>query len=216
MSDQDFTPVTVKPCVKCGAAERYKSGDCKVCARAMAKDNHGRNKERSNAQSTAWYEAHKEIAHARSAAWQKANPEWVKAYRQSDADKAARQTDACRAKIDMWQKANRARVRATSAAWSKANVEIMRIHGQNARAKEMGVDGVLSRGLIAKLFRLQQGACPCCREPLGVDFHSDHIVALSRGGLNVDSNIQLLRAVCNSKKHTKDPLDFMQSRGFLL
>ena len=36
------------------------------------------------------------------------------------------------------------------------------------------------------------------------------------GGLNADSNMQLLRAECNLQKSAKHPVDFMQSRGFLL
>jgi len=207
MSDQDFTPVTAKPCVKCGAAERYKSGDCKVCARAMAKDNHGRNKERSNAQSAAWYEANKTIAHARSAAWKKANPEWMKAYQQSDERRAAGAA---------YYKANLEKCRAASDAWHAANPLAARIHQNNSRARDLGREGRLSTGLASKLFALQQGMCPCCRQPLGNDFQMDHIVALHNDGPNTDDNIQLLRASCNANKKTKDPLDFMQSRGFLL
>lgn len=33
---------------------------------------------------------------------------------------------------------------------------------------------------------------------------------------NTDDNIQLLRKLCNHKKGTKHPVDFMQERGFLL
>jgi 5-methylcytosine-specific restriction endonuclease McrA len=44
----------------------------------------------------------------------------------------------------------------------------------------------------------------------------DHIVPLYLGGLNVDSNIQLLRAKCNLQKNKKHPVDFMRSKGFLL
>lgn len=216
MSEIDFTAIAVRACVKCGATERYKRGDCKACAKALSKAAHAKNPARSNLQSAAWYLNNKKQAAANCKAWAASNPEKTKAYAQTDAAKARRNSAPCRAKIDLWQKANQARVRATSAAWVKANVEVVRIYGQNARAKEMGVVGVLSRGLISQLFRLQQGTCPCCKEPLGTDFHSDHIIALSRGGLNVDYNVQLLRAVCNAKKHAKDPLDFMQSQGFLL
>ena len=44
----------------------------------------------------------------------------------------------------------------------------------------------------------------------------DHIVPLALGGLNKDENIQLLRAVCNLNKGRKNPIAFMQERGFLL
>jgi hypothetical protein len=34
--------------------------------------------------------------------------------------------------------------------------------------------------------------------------------------MHTDFNVQLLCATCNLNKNAKDPIDFMQSRGFLL
>jgi hypothetical protein len=39
---------------------------------------------------------------------------------------------------------------------------------------------------------------------------------LAKGGTNTDNNMQLLKATCNQQKHAKDPVEFMQSRGFLI
>ena len=50
----------------------------------------------------------------------------------------------------------------------------------------------------------------------GVPHHVDHIVPLAKGGQHVASNIQILCPTCNVRKSAKDPIDFMQSRGFLL
>jgi 5-methylcytosine-specific restriction endonuclease McrA len=52
--------------------------------------------------------------------------------------------------------------------------------------------------------------------PLGDNYHIDHIMPLALGGSNTDDNIQLLRQRCNNQKCAKHPVDFMQSRGFLL
>jgi 5-methylcytosine-specific restriction endonuclease McrA len=80
--------------------------------------------------------------------------------------------------------------------------------------KETG--GKLSSKLAARLFVLQKGKCACCLQPLGDDYHIDHIMPLALGGTNTDDNIQLLRAKCNLQKNAKHPVDFMQQRGFLL
>lgn len=56
----------------------------------------------------------------------------------------------------------------------------------------------------------------CCGLPLGDNYHIDHIMPLALGGSNTDDNIQLLRQRCNNQKCAKHPVDFMQSRGFLL
>lgn len=39
---------------------------------------------------------------------------------------------------------------------------------------------------------------------------------LALGGANEDWNIQLLRQRCNNQKKAKHPVDFMQSKGYLL
>lgn len=70
--------------------------------------------------------------------------------------------------------------------------------------------------IAERLFKLQRGKCACCKQPLGDDYHMDHIMPLSLGGSNTDDNIQLLRAKCNQQKSAKHPVDFMQQRGFLI
>ena len=115
-----------------------------------------------------------------------------------------------------YRAANREFVNSRAAAWKAANPEKRRIQDQNRRSHKRANGGKLSQGLSAKLFILQKGKCPCCKQPLGDDFHLDHIVPLALGGSNTDDNIQLLRKQCNLKKHAKHPVDFMQSRGFLL
>ena len=112
--------------------------------------------------------------------------------------------------------ANHEKMRATTKAWRKANPEATRVNNQNRRCRKRANGGKLSKGLSAKLFKLQRGLCPCCQQPLGADFHLDHIMPLSLGGMNIDSNIQLLRQSCNQQKSAKHPVEFMQSRGFLI
>jgi hypothetical protein len=121
-----------------------------------------------------------------------------------------------RARNAAWSKANPDKRKAKSAEWKKSNPEARRIQDQNRRAKKLASGGKLSKGLSAKLFKLQRGLCPCCNQSLGNDYHLDHINPLSLGGANEDWNIQLLRQQCNNQKCAKDPVNFMQSKGFLL
>ncbi len=51
------------------------------------------------------------------------------------------------------------------------------------------------------LFGLQEGKCNLCENKFDIqNFHVDHIVAKAKGGLDVDSNLQLLCGHCNSVK----------------
>ena len=109
--------------------------------------------------------------------------------------------------------ANAEVVKLKTAEWRKANPEAKRIHNQNRRArKNYGVGGKLSKGLAENLFVLQKGLCPCCDQPLGDNFQYDHIMPLALGGLHVDENIQLMRAVCNNKKGAMHPDEYMRRR----
>jgi 5-methylcytosine-specific restriction endonuclease McrA len=110
--------------------------------------------------------------------------------------------------------ANKEHCNAVVAARRAANTEATRIQKLNRRGRASG--GKLSKGLSVRLFKLQRGKCACCGQPLGTDYHLDHIMPLALGGSNTDENIQLLRATCNRQKNAKHPIDFTQQRGFLL
>lgn len=84
------------------------------------------------------------------------------------------------------------------------------------RARRRGAEGSFTQDDVNDLFRLQKGRCCGCRARLLDGYHVDHIVALSRGGSNGRSNIQLLCAPCNHSKHALDPIDWAQRNGRLL
>lgn len=85
-----------------------------------------------------------------------------------------------------------------------------------ARRKRGGL-GDYTKDDIALLFVKQRGHCAICKTKTSfADMHRDHIVPIKRGGLNLLSNLQLLCVQCNCSKGAKDPLEYMQSRGFLL
>ena len=99
-----------------------------------------------------------------------------------------------------WYARNKARL--------KPQRKLLKAHRRNA--------GRLSSGLVQRLSEMQKARCACCRISLSAGYHLDHITPLARGGMNDDHNMQLLCPTCNLTKSAKDPIDFMQSRGFLL
>jgi 5-methylcytosine-specific restriction endonuclease McrA len=88
------------------------------------------------------------------------------------------------------------------------------VYRENRRQRE--ATGKLSRDIVGKLLTLQRGRCACCAKPLDSDYEIDHIIALSKGGTNTDSNVQLLRAECNAAKGSLHPIIYMQRKGWLL
>lgn len=196
MADSILT--AYKPCIKCGACDRYSSGNCKPCTRLQKSKRYASNPAPFNALSLAWRKANPDRSRENDAKWITANLDRKKITRAA------------------WAKANPESGRAAGAAWRASNPEARRISQQNRRSRKQESGGKLSKGLAAKLFTLQNGKCPCCKQPLGDDYHLDHVMPLALGGSNTDGNMQLLRQRCNNQKHAKHPIDFMQSRGFLL
>jgi 5-methylcytosine-specific restriction endonuclease McrA len=171
---------TGQPCRNGHAAERYVAGGaCVQCAAVrMAKA------------SKKWKDAHRELMRQASKSW-----------RGSNADKV-RATNAA------WAAANPTLKAEMHRAWREANPEYHRRYSAARRQKQS--EDQLSRGIVERLWQLQAGrcACPCRQHLLRNDFHIDHIVALSRGGRNIDSNVQLLTPECNLKKYNKDNSEF--------
>lgn len=69
---------------------------------------------------------------------------------------------------------------------------------------------------IDRLYINQRGKCIVCKKLLRNSYHIDHIMPIARGGIHSIENLQLLCASCNISKNARDPIEFMQSRGFLL
>lgn len=91
------------------------------------------------------------------------------------------------------------------------------VREQNVRRRSrFNLAGPIELGITRKLGELQRWKCAVCRASLKAGYDLDHIMPLARGGTNESSNLQLLCVPCNRRKHTKHPVDFMRSRGFLL
>lgn len=234
-ADSDST--STKTCTKCGECKPTSSywalasspdglaWNCRDCActasaawRLANKDrlkvskakHHADNKGHYNALSRAWYLANKEYANAKCNQRAAEHREKAKAtavrWRLDNLERS-------RSGVSAWKKANPEIVRKINEAFLAANPGAKRVYENNRRKQSIGK---LSRGIIQRLLELQRGMCPCCKQPLGQDYHLDHKMPLTLGGLNTDDNMQLLRKTCNLQKNAKHPVDFMQSRGFLL
>lgn len=175
-------------CAKCGAPIERKSGKCKPCEQAYMRAYYLNNAERLRAAAAKRLEENRDQINARER--ERYVPE------------------------QHWDRQHPERARANRKAYVAENRQKRRVYEHNRRARKLA-GGDLPKDINERLFTLQRGLCPCCRLPLGEDFHLDHIKALSKGGTNTVDNVQLLRAPCNLAKNAKDPIDFMQSRGFL-
>lgn len=209
MSNSDST---TKVCKKCNQCDFDAYGKCRACTKKVRAIWVANNKEKLKAYDAARYENQVEKFKKKNAERYYSDPEKYRAMTKAWRDK---NKEHVKATALAYARKNRERVRSTASAWHKKNPDARRIFQHNRQAALMAT-GKLSPGLSRKLFKLQKGKCPCCGLALGDDYHMDHIKPLGLGGSNTDENIQLLRSECNLKKHMKDPIDFMQSKGFLI
>ena len=191
--------VVVRYCKNCKCStERKSNGRCKPCATAYLYKWRTENPEKFRSIQNVWdgknKERLKEAAHA--------------LYEKNKVEKIAYSKE--------YYESNKEQVSRRKAEWQRNNKESVKLSFHKRRARKLAAGGSLSKGLEQQLFVLQRGKCACCGLPLGDNYHLDHIMPLALGGTNTDDNIQLLRQRCNNQKHTKHPVDFMQSRGFLL
>jgi len=198
--------VREKTCTKCGIQKSLENfskhsscmygvrSACKECSKEENRKYRAENPEKAKASTKAWRDANPEKNNARIRAWARANPE-------KERQKQAK-----------WREKNKEWL----ATYRENNKSAIKTYNHNRRVREISNGGRLSSGIADRLFILQKGKCACCGAPLGKDFHIDHIMPIILGGANTDDNVQLLRKKCNHQKHSKHPVDFMQSRGFLL
>lgn len=104
--------------------------------------------------------------------------------------------------------------------WKKENPERKSVLDKAAthrrRARIAQAEGSHTADDIENLLALQRNNCATCRQALPKAYHVDHIEPLAKGGSNGKTNLQILCPTCNLTKGCRDPLEFMQSRGFLL
>ena len=110
------------------------------------------------------------------------------------------------------------RCRASVRRYAAENPEVIRNIRRQRKARVRNAEGTHSVEDVAAILKAQTGRCanPACRKKLGKNYHVDHIRPIARGGSNERTNLQLMCAPCNQKKHSKDPIEWARSNGFLL
>jgi 5-methylcytosine-specific restriction endonuclease McrA len=145
----------------------------------------------------------------RAARWSADNPERRREIRNRWRDKNPEKAKAA-------ERDSRKRNAATRQRWLEGNRDRVRALKRNRKAMMRGAEGRHTTSDVAAIRSAQKDRCAYCRNKLCGKGHVDHITALSKGGSNSPSNLQLTCDSCNLSKRSKDPIVFAQTRGFLL
>jgi 5-methylcytosine-specific restriction endonuclease McrA len=188
---------------------------CRPCKKASDAKYYAENKDKIKANVAEWTKDNHEKKLQTVRDWNKNNVERAvdnrRQWRENNKDKA-------RDLQKSWRTNNLERARKTSREYMKSRPDLAVKAGKARRTRKENGDLAMNipKHIKARLVELQQGLCPCCGLPLGNNPHFDHVVALANGGQHSLSNLQLLRPECNMAKGIRDPIEYMQSKGFLL
>lgn len=206
-----------KTCDKCGSTDVMNDGRCRPCRKAyMTKyraENAGNIKEQKNKWNALNAEKIKLQNSERGKRWRELNPEKAKA--RSEEWAKQNHEKVTKAKKN-WIDKNREKHNISVSLWAKNNRPARRAQWQNYKARKIANGGTFSQNDINRLMKQQKGKCVVCKGDITELYHVDHIMPLSLGGSNEPKNLQLLCPTCNLTKWNKHPIDFMQSKGFLL
>lgn len=190
-----------KPCPAGHVTERMASnGRCVTCLYIARDGWRSANPEKVRVARAAYYAANRETELSQVAVYQVVHAKRI------------------RAKSAEYKLANLEKVRAWQIAWRAANPDKVRAYIAHRRALKLGAGGTYNPADVLALFKRQRGKCahPWCGKSLASGYHIDHVIPLSRGGSNDRKNLALLCQPCNNQKWAHHPVDFAQSRGFLL
>lgn len=142
--------------------------------------------------------------------YRKENAEKIKKYRESEKNKTNRALNRQKNKKIINKKEREYRLKNII----KFRIN-QRIKGNKRRLLIKSTHEIYTYKDINLLKTKQSNKCIYCYKNIKNKYHIDHIVPLSKGGIDSIKNIQILCPLCNMKKHNKDPLLFANNIGRL-
>lgn len=160
--------------------------------KAQVKAWYERNKERSNAKKKAWTEKNKERARATKKAWTERNRERSKAAQRAWAERNPEYKKT-------WNEDNKERRAKVKKEWRKNNKSRINVTNANRRALKFRATirlTELDKFVIDEMYSLAK----IRTEQTEFQWHVDHIVPLTKGGLHKPTNLQVVPGSWNITK----------------
>lgn len=99
--------------------------------------------------------------------------------------------------------------------WRANHSEELRAITARRRARKRNAEGSHTADDIERQYAAQKGKCYYCGVKVGMSYHVDHAIPLSRGGSDGPENIVIACPSCNTKKRDKMPHEWAQGGRLL-
>ena len=191
--------ILVKKCTKCGlvkpldefyiknSSKDHHTYKCKECFAKYSKEYHQKNKE---------------LCRIRLQKWRAENSEYVK-----ERDKKYRESnmELCRAKERRYRERHPEKIAEKNKKYRESHREYFYNKAKERKSiLKSRSDGTVTKEELNALFKSQNGCCAYCGCDLNVyGKHTDHVIPISKGGLNTISNIRWVCPTCNLSKGYK-------------
>lgn len=205
---------TGSPCPHGHISERYVSSRlCVVCCAKRKTEWANKNQDKVISYNKKWLKDNYDSVIRRNREWRLSNPERNRANKARDYLKHKKKYLEIHRR---YRETHKEQIRNAKKLNVAANPEKYSAYKRNRKARKRNAAGSHRAEDIIGILRSQNGKCAYCKTKLGKSYHVDHIIPLISGGTNWPNNLQILCRRCNQTKSAKDPIDFMQERGFLL
>lgn len=205
---RDFHASQCSHCYKQYLQKRKEENPEKI--KLIKKTYRDKNKDKRRDSAKIYRSKHRDSLVIRNREYRKKNPDKVASFPSSDKKKNAE-------RLHRRYLENKPEHAKKSRAWLENNRDAYYAIQRNRKVRKRQADGSHTGEDIKRIYALQSGKCIACLCDLSnVKYHADHRVALINGGSNDWRNIDILCQSCNCSKRSKHPIDFMQSKGWLL
>lgn len=109
-----------------------------------------------------------------------------------------------------WVSANQERIKEMQRDHRSKNSMRYAAYINNYRARRTANGGEFNESDVAMLYEEQDGKCAGCSKPKKLEI--DHVVPISKGGINAPPNLQLLCRSCNASKSDRDLTEWLHER----
>lgn len=151
-----------------------------------------------------------------AAAWKKAYPGIAERHRKRTADYNKQHREAVKQRAKKYYEEHGNKIRSRVREWARVHPEEVKLAKKAYKAnRRLSGPLKIKPSIVKRVFMRFNGKCLYCGKGIGLDYHLDHYLPISKGGTNDERNLVISCPACNLKKGNKAPREWWKTIGML-